>query len=441
MKRIHKTISAKALALFLSLALLLPLCPAQAAAAPGSLQITYSQGAGGSVSLGVTGINPQKMIYGVQLEVTLNGDYQPDKITLAPASDSAFSPAFSTIVSKEEGNTIVTLYMVSDYALNSQGSLALGQLTANGLGVVPTAAKIALLDSEQMMGGGELTMVSAPLVAAPGADTLGNSYPVTLSVSSGGTVRVNPAARENQVVPLVVKPDTGYRLDSIKVSDSTGKELPLTVDGDGLSTFHMPGGPVEIRAAFGPDSQEEDLPFTDVDKDRDWFYDQVEYVYRHGLMKGTGNGKFSPQVTTSRGMIVQILYNLEGKPEVTGKSKFTDVSSGQWFSDPVIWASENQIVKGYSDGTFLPNRPISRQEMAAILYRYAKYKEYDTSAWGDLSVFPDLNELNQDYAAEPMYWAVGTQLITGMGGKLNPKGNATRAQAATILMRFHQSNP
>lgn len=439
MKAFYKNVFSRALALLLAFALIAP-CYAQAAEAPGSLRVIYSQGAGGSVSLGVTGINPQKMIYGVQLEATLHGDYQPDKITLAPASDSAFSPAFSTLVSKEGGNTIVTLYLVCDYALNNQGNLELGQLTANGLGVVPTATKIALLDSDQMMGGGQLAMEPVQMAAAPGADTLGNSYPVTLNASSGGTVRVNPAARENQVVPLVATPGAGYRLDSIRVVDSSGKELPLTADGDGLSTFHMPGGPVEIQASFTPDTEEEDLPFTDVDKDRDWFYDQVEYVYRNGLMKGTGNGKFSPQLTTSRGMIVQILYNLEGKPEVSGKSKFTDVSDGQWFADPVIWASENQIVKGYGDGSFQPNRPISRQEMAAILFRYAKYKEYDTSAWGDLSVFPDLNELNQNYAAEPMYWAVGSQLITGMSGKLNPKGNATRAQAATILMRFHQSN-
>lgn len=176
------------------------------------------------------------------------------------------------------------------------------------------------------------------------------------------------------------------------------------------------------------------LPFTDV-KTADWYYDAVQYVYEKGMMTGTGATTFSPNNTTSRGMIVTILHRLDGTPSATGAA-FTDVPAGQWYTDAVAWASANEIVGGYGDGKFGPDDPITREQMATILYRYSRYKGYDTTVSGSLSGFPDAAKTSS-YAADAMGWAVGTGLIAGMDdGTLAPQGSATRAQAATIFMRY-----
>lgn len=176
------------------------------------------------------------------------------------------------------------------------------------------------------------------------------------------------------------------------------------------------------------------MPFTDV-KETDWFYDAVQYVYEKDMMNGTGESTFSPDITTTRGMIVTILYRLEGLPSVEGES-FTDVSADQYYSDAVAWASASDIVNGYGDGTFGPNDPITREQLAAILYRYMQYKGYATEATGDISEFTDGSQVSS-YAVEAMNWAVGVGLISGVGNNtLAPKDIATRAQVAMILMRF-----
>lgn len=176
------------------------------------------------------------------------------------------------------------------------------------------------------------------------------------------------------------------------------------------------------------------LPFTDV-RVTDWFYDEVQFVYENELMGGTGNGKFSPNATTTRGMIVTILHRMEGQPLASGL-EFDDVADGQYYTDAVKWASENGIVGGYGNGKFGPNDPITREQMAAILYRYAQVYAYDTSISGNLSAFAD-DEKVSDYAVEAMKWAVGMGLISGTtGNRLDPTGTATRAQIAAILARF-----
>ena len=176
------------------------------------------------------------------------------------------------------------------------------------------------------------------------------------------------------------------------------------------------------------------LPFTDVTEDS-WYYDAVSYAYTNQLMSGVGNGRFDPDGSTKRGMIVTILYQMEGKPAVSGDIHFSDVPQGKWYSSAVTWASQNRIVAGYDDGTFRPDKSISRQELALILYRYAQFKGYDTSARGDLEQFPDRGNLAV-YAEKGMSWAVGEGLIGGAKGKLLPTSGATRAQLATILRAF-----
>ena len=177
------------------------------------------------------------------------------------------------------------------------------------------------------------------------------------------------------------------------------------------------------------------LPFGDV-KTADWFYNDVKYVYEKGMMAGTAADVFAPNATTTRAMIVTILYRLEGSPAVTGTSAFVDVPAGQWYTDAVNWAAANQIVKGTSATTFAPNDSITREQMAAILYRYAQYKGYDVTKKADLSGYSDNGQISA-YAKDALAWANAAKLINGVTNTtLAPQGNATRAQVSAILHRF-----
>ena len=173
--------------------------------------------------------------------------------------------------------------------------------------------------------------------------------------------------------------------------------------------------------------------FTDVNQDL-WYHDGIDYVIDNGLMNGVGDTLFAPNGTTNRAMIVTILHRLEGTPGGETAS-FQDVADGQWYSEAVGWAAANGIVTGYSADTFGPMNPITREQMAAILYRYAQYKGCDVSEAAGLEAFGDAGTVSS-YAVPALEWAVGAELINGMDGNLNPKGTATRAQVATILMRF-----
>lgn len=176
--------------------------------------------------------------------------------------------------------------------------------------------------------------------------------------------------------------------------------------------------------------------FSDI-SESDWFHDFVEKVVELGLMNGTSETTFEPQETTNRAMLVTILYRLEGQPDV-GENQFTDVAPDEWYTKAVTWAADNGIVKGYGDGKFGPMDTITREQMATILHRYSTYKDYDVTAQGDLSTFTDANEVS-DWAEDAMAWAVGTELINGVGdNQLDPEGNAQRAQVAAILYRFYE---
>lgn len=182
--------------------------------------------------------------------------------------------------------------------------------------------------------------------------------------------------------------------------------------------------------------EEYEFPFTDV-YDRDWFFSDVAYAAQNGLMRGTSGDKFSPYSTTTRAMIVTVLYRMEGEPDA-GENSFIDVPDGEYYTDAVAWASENGIVNGYGQGRFGPNDSITREQLAAILYRYSVYKGYDVSVGEDTNIlsFNDIAELS-DYAFTSMQWACGAGLIGGMGdGRLAPKGNATRCQIAAVLHRY-----
>ena len=195
----------------------------------------------------------------------------------------------------------------------------------------------------------------------------------------------------------------------------------------------QPGKPSKPSDEDKP--EELDEPFADVDE-LDWFYDAVVYVYNEGMMDGISATQFAPNSNLTRGMVVTMLYRLEGKPRVTGSSGFDDVASEAWYADAVTWAAENGIVNGVSDTEFAPNVNITREQLAAILYRYAEYNDYDVSGRDDLSEFTDRSSISS-YALDAMRWAVDEGLITGITNTtIKPQGTATRAQAATMFMRF-----
>lgn len=245
-----------------------------------------------------------------------------------------------------------------------------------------------------------------------------------LSVGKNGAVE--PKLKLSDIgtsVTFTFKPDKGYRVKDVKVDGkSVGAVTTYTVDKLTVSTR------IEVEFTNGT------LPFTDV-SESDWFYDDVAFVYENGLFAGTSNSTFSPNAAMTRAMLVTVLYRLEGKPSVSGRSGFPDVTLNSYYEDAVTWAANNGIVNGTSDTTFSPNANVTREQMAAILYRYAQYKKYNTAASSSLNGFSDHAGVS-GYAVTPLQWAVAEKLVNGTAGKLMSTGNATRAQVAAILHRF-----
>lgn len=178
--------------------------------------------------------------------------------------------------------------------------------------------------------------------------------------------------------------------------------------------------------------EEWENPYADVSANQ-WFYAAVQYVSENNLMNGVAENAFGPDIHTTRGMLVTILHRMEGEPQA-GEHSFADVAEDEYYADAVAWAAENDIVNGYSDTVFAPEKAMSREEMAVVLYRYAQYKGWDVSAQGDLSRYTDSESVSA-WSAEAMTWAVGAKVMNGMDGRLAPQGDALRSQTATVLMR------
>lgn len=262
--------------------------------------------------------------------------------------------------------------------------------------------------------------------------TINGEYPTTYTK---GTVTVLPTD--------VTKP--GYTFLGWFTAYTGGvqvKQIEATETGD--KTFYArwqktvlppppvtPGTPVTPARPAAPVG----LPFADV-SGSDWFYNDVRYVYEKGIMDGTGADRFSPNAPLTRAMIVTILYRMAGSPSVSGSSDFTDVAAGKWFAKAVAWAAANGIVNGYGSGLFGPNDPVTREQLAAILYRYAVYGGMTAVTLEEnLGSFADTAQLSA-YAIQAMNWAVGQGLINGSGSNLVPKAQATRAQVAAIIHRY-----
>ena len=206
--------------------------------------------------------------------------------------------------------------------------------------------------------------------------------------------------------------------------------------GGGSNTGGNNGGQTDIGEGDTPLGS---APFTDVADDA-WYKEAVDYVYANGLMSGTSATTFAPNMLLSRAMIAQVVHNLEDNPAAAEQGVFTDVAAGAWYANAVDWAAGEEIVSGYGNGKFGPEDNITREQMALILYGYAQYKGYDVSASGELSSFTD-GASTSSWAAEAVQWAVGSGLLSGKGGGvLDPQGTATRAEVASILMRFCELN-
>ena len=262
------------------------------------------------------------------------------------------------------------------------------------------------------------------------------SYEIFTKVGENGTISVDRYATEGDKVTITVSPDEAYMLDEMTVT-SGGKDVEVKDNGDGTYTFTMPSGDVKIEVTFAEDpnwEEEPAMPFVDIDEN-DWFYDVVLYAYENGLMTGTSADTFAPNQTTTRGMIVSMLARLEGVTSAEDAG-FADVAANDWYATAVNWAASVGVVNGYEDNTFRPNAPITREQMAAILYNYADYKGYDVSARADLSDYADAASISS-WAEDVLAWANAEGLINGMTATtIDPQGATTRAQTAAMFERF-----
>ena len=290
------------------------------------------------------------------------------------------------------------------------------------------------------------------------------SYRVVYMVN-GQTYHVVNAKAEDGVTTITydepADPEVdGYRFNGWDYGDDVSVEdgqVTITIGenapDDGIYTFEADmtrrnsgsAGGDASKPSIRPDTDDDDndrpststgLPFDDVDTG-DWYYEAVEYVYENGLMNGVASDEFSPNATLTRGMMVTILYRLEGEPAVNYALPFDDIDGDEWYAEAVRWAASEGIVNGVSDTEYAPNANITREQLATMLYRYAQYSGMDAvDLRENISGFADADSVSE-YAVQALNWAVGEELVNGMGDNtLAPQGNATRAQAAALLMRY-----
>ena len=261
------------------------------------------------------------------------------------------------------------------------------------------------------------------------------SYSISADKAEHGSITVSPRyAERGDTVTITVKPDSGYVLETITVKDSKGDELKLTDKGSGKYTFTMPTGKVEVKATFMDDNAMLNF-FLDVPADS-YCYDAVLWAAKQGITGGTDAEHFSPNVSCARDQLVTFLWRTAGKPAVDYAMSFSDVSTDAYYIEAVRWAASRGIVSGYGDGRFGVNNPITREQMAVMLYRFAKAQGMDTTQGGmEVREFDDFEQVSA-YAGEAMAWAVNTGILKGADNQLMPKAPCTRAQIVTMLHRL-----
>lgn len=282
----------------------------------------------------------------------------------------------------------------------------------------------------------EFTYTKPSSGSSGGSSSGKTTYKVTTSAVNNGGVNASPSSAEKgAAITITLSPDKGYKLDKLTVTDGSGKTVSTVKKSDTVYTFTMPASAVKVGVSYVKATETpSETKFNDVSAN-DWFASAVDYVTGKGMMNGTADNTFSPKANTTRGMVVTVLYRLENQPS-TSAASFTDVASGAYYANAVAWANANGIVSGYGSGKFGPNDKVTREQLAAILYRYAQYKKYDVSGANSLDGYTDVQSVSS-YAVPALQWANAAGVVTGKSGsKLDPKGNATRAEVAAMLMRF-----
>ncbi len=257
---------------------------------------------------------------------------------------------------------------------------------------------------------------------------------VYVDTAKNGTLKADTTwADYGQKVYVTATPDKGYVLSSLFVKTARGEQLKV-YEAKSADTyyFYMPDEYVTVSAWFAPEASA--LPFADVSY-TDWYYDAVKFVYDKGIMDGVSYYRFAPDATITRGMVVTMLWRMAGEP-YESSAGFTDVASGRYYSTAVAWAAKNGIVEGMTSSTFAPDQAITREQLASILYRYARWLGFSGTGT-DISGYTDAGKVS-DYAYDAMCWAVKTGVVTGTSAKvLDPQGTATRAAAAQMFMNFY----
>ena len=357
----------------------------------------------------------------VAASITTNGDTTYYE-TLQDAVNAVQNG--ETIKLEKECVETATVSRAVNFTLNPNGKTFSGTIAAGSrysMTTFETSDKTKYTFT--YVGGGSSSSISTP-----------TTYAVNVNAATNGAVAADKkTASKGTTVTVTASPSKGYVVDAVKVVDKDGKDVAVT-GKDGKYVFTMPASAVTVTGSFKAETPAPAaLPFTDV-KSGNWFYDAVKYAYEQGLMTGTSATTFAPNGTMNRAMIVTVLYRLEKSPAVTGASKFTDVPAGQWYSDAVAWAAANKIVNGYDETTFGPMNAVTREQMAAILFRYEQVKGLENVTLEEnLNRFPDQNKISA-YAIPALQWAVGQKIINGNAdGTLDPTGTATRAQVAQIF--------
>ena len=419
--------------------------------ATGSDTIKWSLATGSSLSSNLT-LSESGEISGTPtaigtstFTVVATNDYGSDSKELSITIDARTDvPVTGVTLSQTElsltegGTAQLTATVLPETATNRNvtwSSNAPGVATVNSSGkVTAVSAGTATITVTTADGGFTATCT---VTVRPDIPPANPNYRITVEATQGGTVTADPtAAKAGATVTLTPVPDRGYQVGAVAVTDRFGNAVAVTEQADGTYTFTMPNGQVTVTVTFA----EAPLPFPDV-TEGDWFYDAVRYAYETGLMDGVGDNLFAPNSETTRAQLVTILYRLAGEPEPGGDSGFADVAAGTWYTDAVAWAAQNGIVNGVSDTEFAPGDDITREQLAAILYRYAAYQGYDVSQRADLSGFGDASSI-RPYAQEALSWASAQGLVLGFeDGSLRPQGTASRAQIAAVLMRFLAAVP
>ena len=347
------------------------------------------------------------------------------KVTLTLERGNLPDGAVVTVSGTDEAGNAVTLTDNDNgtYSVSLPNKTQTYTFTAvyDGCQTIAPKTDIATVKVQQRSSGGE--------PAKP-------SFPVNISHSGDGVAKVDKSyASAGAKVTITVTPGRNATVQRITVTDEDGERLKLTENRDGTYSFTMPSGTVNVYVRFSGSG----LPFADVPSGS-WYYDDVAYVYDTGLMTGLTATAFGPNLSTTRGMIVTILWRMENEPAAKHGCPFADVRRGSYYEQAIAWASENGIVTGFDAATFAPDRAITREQLAAILFRFAAYRGMDAVTLREnLSSFQDQAAISA-YAVSALNWAVGEGLMQGTGDKLEPTGNATRAQVAAMLQRFIQCN-